>query len=116
MARPAPRHDRDAGGPADLLAAKAALRQEVWSAMRTAKVADRAEAGGRHTAQDGPQRDAEKDSMTGKPGLNPHSGRAAIPGRGTTMRPGIAYPSNTGPEPYGFQPFSCFATESDAAP
>ena len=39
MARPAPRHDRDAGGPADLLAAKAALRQEVWSAMRAAKVA-----------------------------------------------------------------------------
>src|SRR5271167_5168660 len=39
MARPAPRHDRDAGGPADLLAAKAALREEVWSAMRAAKVA-----------------------------------------------------------------------------
>src|SRR5438046_1864768 len=39
MARSAPRHDRDAGGPADLLAAKAALRQEVWTAMRAAKVA-----------------------------------------------------------------------------
>ena len=39
MARPAPRHDRDAGGPADVLAAKAALRQEVWSAMRAARVA-----------------------------------------------------------------------------
>src|ERR1700728_3556924 len=39
MARPVPRHDRDAGGPADMLAAKAALRQEVWSAMRAAKVA-----------------------------------------------------------------------------
>jgi 5-formyltetrahydrofolate cyclo-ligase len=35
----APRHDRDAGGPADVLAAKAALRQDVWSAMREAKVA-----------------------------------------------------------------------------
>jgi 5-formyltetrahydrofolate cyclo-ligase len=34
-----PRHDRDAGGPADVLAAKAALRQEVWDAMRAAKVA-----------------------------------------------------------------------------
>jgi 5-formyltetrahydrofolate cyclo-ligase len=33
------RHDRDAGGPADLLAAKAALRDEVWSAMRAARVA-----------------------------------------------------------------------------
>ena len=39
MPRPAPRHDRDAGGPAGLLAAKAALRQEVWTAMRAAKVA-----------------------------------------------------------------------------
>ena len=39
MARSAPRHDRDAGGPADLLAAKAALRQDVWTAMRAAKVA-----------------------------------------------------------------------------
>jgi 5-formyltetrahydrofolate cyclo-ligase len=37
--RSAPRHDRDAGGPADVLAAKAALREEVWSAMRAAKVA-----------------------------------------------------------------------------
>ncbi len=39
MPRPVPRHDRDAGGPAEVLAAKAALRQEVWDAMRAAKVA-----------------------------------------------------------------------------
>ena len=39
MPRPAPRHDRDAGGPADVLAAKAALRQEVWAAMREARIA-----------------------------------------------------------------------------
>jgi 5-formyltetrahydrofolate cyclo-ligase len=39
MPRPAPRHDHDAGGPADVLAAKAALRQDVWSAMRAARVA-----------------------------------------------------------------------------
>jgi len=39
MARPAPRHDRDAGGPADVLAAKAALRQDVWAAMRDGRVA-----------------------------------------------------------------------------
>src|SRR5690242_21946333 len=39
MARPVPRHDRDAGGPAEVLAAKAALRKEVWTAMRAAKVA-----------------------------------------------------------------------------
>src|SRR5262249_59618772 len=39
MPRAAPRHDRDAGGPAEVLAAKADLRQEVWSAMRAARVA-----------------------------------------------------------------------------
>jgi 5-formyltetrahydrofolate cyclo-ligase len=39
MARSAPRHDRDAGGPPEILAAKAALREQVWSAMRAAKVA-----------------------------------------------------------------------------
>src|SRR6204780_5703497 len=39
MVRSAPRHDRDAGGPAGVLAAKAALRDEIWSAMRAAKVA-----------------------------------------------------------------------------
>jgi len=39
MPRSAPRHDRDAGGPPEILAAKAALREQVWSAMRAAKVA-----------------------------------------------------------------------------
>jgi 5-formyltetrahydrofolate cyclo-ligase len=37
--RPVPHHDRDAGGPAELLAAKAALREEVWAAMTAARVA-----------------------------------------------------------------------------
>jgi 5-formyltetrahydrofolate cyclo-ligase len=39
MPRAAPRHDRDAGGRAEVLAAKAELREEVWAAMRAAKVA-----------------------------------------------------------------------------
>ena len=39
MPRTAPRHDRDAGGPADVLAAKAALRDEVWSALQAARAA-----------------------------------------------------------------------------
>jgi 5-formyltetrahydrofolate cyclo-ligase len=39
MPKGAPRHDRDAGGPAELLAAKAELREEVWAAMRAARVA-----------------------------------------------------------------------------
>ena len=33
------RHDRDAGGSAEVLADKAALRDEVWAAMRAARVA-----------------------------------------------------------------------------
>ncbi|MGH9015775.1 MAG: 5-formyltetrahydrofolate cyclo-ligase [Acidimicrobiia bacterium] len=33
------RHDHDAGGPADLLAAKSALRDEVWAALRAAGAA-----------------------------------------------------------------------------
>ncbi len=37
--RRAPRHDRDAGDPADLLAAKAALREQVWAALSAAKAA-----------------------------------------------------------------------------
>jgi 5-formyltetrahydrofolate cyclo-ligase len=37
--RRAPRHDHDAGGSADLLAAKAALRDEVWAALTAARVA-----------------------------------------------------------------------------
>ena len=37
--RHVPHHDRDAGGPADVLAAKAALREEVWAAMTAAHVA-----------------------------------------------------------------------------
>jgi 5-formyltetrahydrofolate cyclo-ligase len=39
MPRRAPRHDRDAGGCPQLLAAKAALREEVWAALSAAKVA-----------------------------------------------------------------------------
>src|ERR1700740_2649445 len=39
MNRAEPRHDRDAGGPAGILTAKAELRQEVWSALRAARVA-----------------------------------------------------------------------------
>ncbi len=39
MARAAPRHDRDAGGDPELLAVKARLRQEVWSALKEAGAA-----------------------------------------------------------------------------
>jgi 5-formyltetrahydrofolate cyclo-ligase len=37
--RRTPRHDRDAGGSPELLAAKAALREEVWGALTAARAA-----------------------------------------------------------------------------
>src|SRR5919109_3664689 len=37
MPRSHPRHDQDAGGPAELLAAKAELRQEIWAALKAAR-------------------------------------------------------------------------------
>jgi 5-formyltetrahydrofolate cyclo-ligase len=39
LPRPAPRHDRDAGGDQELLVAKAELREEVWTALSDAGVA-----------------------------------------------------------------------------
>jgi 5-formyltetrahydrofolate cyclo-ligase len=64
MPRPAPRHDRDAGGPADVLAAKAALREEVWSAMRVAKVARFPGAAGRIPNFTGAEAAAERLRVT----------------------------------------------------
>ena len=87
MARSAPRHDRDAGGPADLLAAKAALRQEVWTAMRAAKVARFPGAAGRIPNFTGAEAAAERlralPGLAGgrhrevQPGLRPVAGAAA---------------------------------------
>src|SRR6202012_3114638 len=60
VARSTPRHDRDAGGPADVLTAKAALRDEVWSAMQAAKVARFPGAPGRIPNFTGAERAAER--------------------------------------------------------
>ena len=59
MARSAPRHDRDAGGPVDLLVAKATVRDDVWSAMRAAKVARFPGAAGRIPNFTGAEKAAE---------------------------------------------------------
>jgi 5-formyltetrahydrofolate cyclo-ligase len=56
----APRHDHDAGGPADLLAAKAALRDQVWAAMSAARVARFPGAAGRIPNFVGAQAAAER--------------------------------------------------------
>src|SRR5579859_3032187 len=108
MPRPAPRHDRDAGGPADVLAAKAALRQEVWSAMRAAKVARFPGAAGRIPNFTGAEAAAEL--LRGTPEwqaaatvkANPDS--AQWPVRQRALEDGktvyMAVPRLAGPEPF----------------
>jgi 5-formyltetrahydrofolate cyclo-ligase len=59
MPRPAPRHDRDAGGPDDVLAAKAALREATWSALSAARVARFPGAAGRIPNFTGAEKAAE---------------------------------------------------------
>src|SRR6516162_5313583 len=108
MARPVPRHDRDAGGPAEVLAAKAALRQEVWSAMRAAKVARFPGAAGRIPNFTGAEVAAERlRSMpvwqaAGTLKANPDS--AQLPVRQRALEDGktvyMAVPRLAGPEPF----------------
>jgi 5-formyltetrahydrofolate cyclo-ligase len=108
MARSAPRHDRDAGGPADALAAKAALREEVWSAMRAARVARFPGAEGRIPNFTGAEAAAER--LRGLPvwqaartiKANPDS--AQLPVRQRALEDGktvyMAVPRLAGPEPF----------------
>src|SRR5260370_29170550 len=108
MPRTATRQDRDAGGPADLLAAKAALRQEVWSAMRAAKVARFPGAAGRIPNFTGAEAAAER--LRGLPAwqaagtvkANPDA--AQWPVRQRALEDGktvyMAVPRLAGPEPF----------------
>jgi 5-formyltetrahydrofolate cyclo-ligase len=108
MPRSAPRPDRDAAGPADLLAAKAALRQEVWSAMRAAKVARFPGAAGRIPNFTGAEAAAER--LRGLPAweaaatlkANPDS--AQLPVRQRALEDGktvyMAVPRLAEPEPF----------------
>src|SRR5258708_2772088 len=108
MPRPAPRHDRDAGGPAEVLAAKAALRQEVWLAMRAARVARFPGAAGRIPNFTGAEAAAKR--LRGTPAwqaaatvkANPDS--AQLPVRQRALEDGktvyMAVPRLAGPEPF----------------
>src|SRR6202050_2345010 len=108
MPRSAPRQHRDAGGPADVLAAKAALREEVWSAMRAAKVARFPGAAGRIPNFTGAEAAAERlrampawqEARTLK--ANPDS--AQWPVRQRALEDGktvyMAVPRLAGPEPF----------------
>ena|SRR5215469_12308964 len=114
MNRPVPRHDRDAGGQADILAAKADLRQEVWGAMRAAKVARFPGAEGRipnfsgAEAAAGQLRDLPAWRAAGTLKANPDS--AQLPVRRRALEDGkivyLAVPRLAGEEPF-------FALEPD---
>lgn len=108
MPRTPPRHDRDAGGPAEVLAAKAALRQEVWSAMRAARVARFPGAAGRIPNFTGAEAAAERLRGTaawreaGTVKANPDS--AQLPVRQRALEDGktvfMAVPRLASPEPF----------------
>src|SRR5271156_3996906 len=108
MARPVPRHDRDAGGPAGVLAAKAALRLEIWSAMTAAKVARFPGAAGRIPNFTGAEAAAERLRATrewdaaGTLKANPDSAQWRVRQRalqdGKTVY--MAVPRLAGPEPF----------------
>ena len=108
MTRPGPRHDRDAGGPAEVLAAKAALRQEVWSEMTAARVARFPGAAGRIPNFAGAEAAAERLrataawQATGTVKANPDS--AQLPVRQRALEDGktvyMAVPRLAGREPF----------------
>ena len=108
MARRVPRHDRDAGGPAEVLAAKAALRQEVWSEMSAARVARFPGAAGRIPNFTGAEAAAERLRATGvwqaagTVKANPDS--AQLPVRQRALEDGktvyMAVPRLAEPEPF----------------
>jgi 5-formyltetrahydrofolate cyclo-ligase len=108
MPRSVPRHDRDAGGPADVLAAKAGLRDEVWSAMRAAKVARFPGAAGRIPNFTGAEAAAER--LRGTPEwqaartLKSNPDSAQLPVRQRALEDGktvyMAVPRLAGPEPF----------------
>jgi 5-formyltetrahydrofolate cyclo-ligase len=108
MARSVPRHDRDAGGPAEVLAAKAALRQEIWSAMTAAKAARFPGAAGRIPNFTGAEAAAERLRGTpqwqaaGTLKANPDSPQ--LPVRQRALQDGktvyMAVPRLAGPEPF----------------
>ena len=108
MPRSAPRHDRDAGGPADVLAAKAALRQEVWSAMRAARVARFPGAEGRIPNFTGAEAAAERlrgtDAWQAAWTLKANPDSAQLPVRQRALEDGktvyMAVPRLAEPEPF----------------
>jgi 5-formyltetrahydrofolate cyclo-ligase len=108
MPRPAPRHDRDAGGPAEVLAAKAALRDEVWSALRAARAARFPGAAGRIPNFTGAEAAAERlraaPQWQAARTLKANPDSPQLPVRQRALEDGktvyMAVPRLAGPEPF----------------
>ena len=108
MPRPAPRHDRDAGGPAEVLAAKAELRQQVWAEMRSAKVARFPGAAGRIPNFTGAEAAAERlrgtNAWAAARTVKANPDAAQWPVRQRALEDGktvyMAVPRLAGPEPF----------------
>jgi 5-formyltetrahydrofolate cyclo-ligase len=108
MARAVPRHDRDAGGPPAVLAAKAQLREEVWSAMRAGRVARFPGAAGRIPNFTGAEAAAQRLRATPEwaraTTLKANPDSAQLPVRQRALEDGktvyMAVPRLAGPEPF----------------
>lgn len=108
MPRPAPRHDRDAGGPAGVLAAKATLRSEVWAAMSAARVARFPGAAGRIPnftgAEAAAQRLREMPAWQAAQTVKANPDSAQLPVRQRALEDGktvyMAVPRLAEPEPF----------------
>jgi 5-formyltetrahydrofolate cyclo-ligase len=108
MVRPVPRHDHDAGGLAEVLAAKAALRQEVWCAMQAARVARFPGAAGRIPNFTGAEAAAERLRATpawqAAATVKANPDAAQWPVRQRALEDGktvyMAVPRLAGPEPF----------------
>jgi 5-formyltetrahydrofolate cyclo-ligase len=108
MKRAGPRHDRDAGGPAEILAAKAELRRDVWSSMRAAKVARFPGAEGRIPNFAGAEAAASRlrdlPAWQAAPTLKANPDSAQLPVRQRALEDGktvyMAVPRLAGPEPF----------------
>jgi 5-formyltetrahydrofolate cyclo-ligase len=106
--RSVPRHDRDAGGPADVLAAKAALRAEVWEAMRAGRVARFPGAAGRIPNFTGAEAAAERlrgtTAWQSARALKANPDSAQLPVRQRALEDGktvyMAVPRLAEPEPF----------------
>jgi len=106
--RPGPRHDHDAGGSADLLRAKADLREEVWQALTKAGAARFPGADGRIPNFTGAEGAAERLRHTevwhGAQTLKANPDAPQWPVRQRALEDGklvfMAVPRLAGPEPF----------------